>query len=140
MLPRLREGRGPADDEPRGVRRKLLNQTDFTIEKTQKRDDGTRHQVYDGVTLTPRGEELLASGPTADEGDGQQSAMGGPRKRKDRVVDLAGEYLDEDSGVSHDMLVGLAVGEGMTPDQAEAAIAKARNMADLAGTEEYYPT
>jgi putative DNA primase/helicase len=119
--------------------RQFLNQIDMTVEKKRKRINGSRQQVYEGISFTSRGEQLL-QGDVGDEGDVSQSSMGGPRGRAATVVQLADEHADGDGGVSHDMLVGLAVGQGMTPDQAEAAIQKARNQGDLAGTDEYYPT
>jgi putative DNA primase/helicase len=113
--------------------RELLNQIDYTVEKKRKRIDGTRQQVYDGVELTSRGEQLLASGVDEEKVDSAQSSMGGgPQGRAGRIVELCDQQAGGDEpAVPHDLLVGMAMGEGMDRETAEAAIAKAKNQGDL---------
>ena len=123
--------------------RQLLSLTDYAIEKKQKRVDGARMQVYTGVQFTSRGRQL-ANGERDDGGDAEgQSSFGGPQGRAQSVVELCREHrVDGDDGVSHEMLVGLALAQGMSRKQAEHAIQKARNQGDLAGPEDgpYLPT
>jgi putative DNA primase/helicase len=115
--------------------RKLLNQTDVAMEKKQKRLDGVRRQVYDGVSLTARGEQLLEG--DAESSETGQESLAGPRARAERVVDLCESLADEmDEQVSHDMLVGSAAADGMALGKAEHAIEKAREQGDLMGTAE----
>lgn len=123
--------------------KKLLSLTDFTIEKTQKRQAGHRMHVYEGVELTDRGEKY-ASGEAnePDQEDHGQSALGGPEGRADKVIQLCDDHASGDGGVAHGILVGLAMGEGMDRDTAEQAIQRARNHGDLmeSGDGEYFPT
>jgi len=124
--------------------RQFLNQVDYTVEKKQKRVDGSRSRVYDGVAFTSRGEQLLQDDESGDGSDGQQSSMGGgPQGRAARVVELCDEQAGGDSpGVPHDLLVGLAMGEGWDRETAEQAIAKAKNQGELYqhSGDEYLPT
>ncbi|MEF8821956.1 MAG: phage/plasmid primase, P4 family, partial [Halovenus sp.] len=123
--------------------RKLLAQTDFTIEKKQKRVDGGRARVYEGVEFTSRGQQLAAEGAGGDGAEGEgQSSFGGPQGRVETIVGLCNQHDDEEDGVGHDVLVGLAMGQGMDRDAAERAIQKARNQGDIAGPEggSYLPT
>lgn len=123
------EGLPPMSREAFG--RKLLSQTDYTVEKKQKRVDGRRRQVYEGVVFTARGRQLAAGEVPADEDvDPNQSAFGGPQGRAEKIVELAIEHAGDD-GVPHDMLVGLAVGQGMPKEGAEKAIQKASNQGDI---------
>lgn len=122
--------------------KKLLSLTDYQIEKKQKRIDGRRQSVYQGITFTGRGLEL-ANGDYSDDEDGQQdqSSFGGPQGRVSRIVRLADEHKPENGGVSEEMLIGLGVGEGMDRERAESAIQKARNQGDLMDSDNgLYPT
>lgn len=130
------EGLPPISRETFG--RKLLNQTDYTIEKKQKRIDGTRDQVYQGVTFTSRGKQL-ATGDTGEDTHEQQDRLGGPQGRADRLYRMVNEHGGDDA-VSHDMLLGMAVVEGMTRDQAEAAIEKATEQGKLTRADGGYVT
>jgi DNA replicative helicase MCM subunit Mcm2 (Cdc46/Mcm family) len=105
------------------------------MEKKQKRLDGVRRQVYDGVSLTARGEQLL-EGDAGGSETGQDS-LAGPRARAERVVELCQSLTDEmDGQVSHDMLVGSAAADGIAVGKAEHAIEKATEQGDLIGTAE----
>lgn len=131
------EGLPPISRESFG--RQLLNQTDYTIEKKQKRFDGVREQVYQGVSFTSRGRQL-ANGGAEEESHEQQDRLGGPQGRADRLYGIATQHC-EDGPVSHDMLVGMAIGQGMSHEQAEAAIEKAKKGGQLMNHEEgYLPT
>lgn len=110
--------------------KKLLSQTDFPIDNKQRRVDGARRQVYDGVVFTNRARDLLGSGTEEETHDRQQSGFGGAQGSASTVIELCDHHANG-SGVPHDMLVGLAVAEGMGREKAEGAIQKARNQGDL---------
>jgi P4 family phage/plasmid primase-like protien len=124
--------------------RKLINESDMAIESCQKRVDGQRKHVYENIQFTSRGEQLLQDDSDAHT-DGKQDSFNSRRARADRVVrlcvDIKNEHMD-DGNVSHELLVGAAVQDGMQIDEAEGAIEKARREGDLAGTEEsgYLPS
>jgi hypothetical protein len=123
--------------------KQFLNQVEYTVEKKRKRIDGARQQVYEGVAFTSRGEQLLDGDEESDTDSRQSSMGGGPQGRAARIVELCDQHAGgDDPGVSHDMLLGLAVGDGMDPGQAEQAIAKAKNQGDLYhhSGDEYLPT
>lgn len=111
--------------------KKIQNIQSFTIERKQKRVDGPRVPVYSGVGLTSRGKQLATEGGGSHDEDSQQSGIGGPQSRAKRAIELCGEHFDGDDAVSHDMLVGLLMGDGLEADQAEGAIQKALNQGDL---------
>ena len=118
--------------------RKLINESDMAIESSQKRIDGQHTHVYENIEFTSRGKQLLENDPGTHT-DSKQDSLGSPRARANRVVrlcfDIKDEHLDE-GNVSHELLIGAAVQDGMQIEQAEAAIEKARRQGDLAGTEE----
>jgi len=120
--------------------KELLSLTDYTIEKKRKRVDGRRTGVYENIVFTSRGEDLaVGGGPAAEEEDSGQSSFGGPQGRAQRVVQLCRENAD-DGAVPEQLLVGLAVGDGMNRDEAERAIQKAQNQGDLQGQDDLLPT
>jgi len=118
--------------------RKIINQSDMAVEGVQKRVNGQRKHVYENIEFTSRGKQLLEDDPDTHT-DSRQDSLGSRRARADRVVrlclDIKDEHMD-DGNVSHELLVGAAVQDGMQIDEAAAAIEKARREGDLAGTEE----
>lgn len=117
---------------------KLINQTEMTIESTQRRVNGQRVHVYDGVQFTDRGRQLAENGVGGASEDGDmQSSFGGPQGRAQTIVRLAREHVPEEGdGLQPAELIGLAMGKGMDRETAQHALQKARNQGDLAGPDD----
>lgn len=108
---------------------KLLNIGDIPIEDGQRRQNGQRVRVYDGVELSPRGREVLGLDTPDDE---QQSDLddGGPAGRADQMLAVVRDLETDDSGVTKAMAVGRA-STRMSMDLAGQAWDKLKERGDI---------
>jgi putative DNA primase/helicase len=105
---------------------KLMNIKDFDIDSGQRRDGPSRVTVYQNVQLSSRGRQVLGLDSPDDD---QQSQMGSTRERADTLVRFCREMAD--GGAIHkERLIGRCLAE-MNPEQAEAALQRAKDQGDV---------
>lgn len=113
--------------------RKVLNETDYNIEKGQRRIDGTRKTVYNGVSFTGRGEELLGE---EERREAEQTRVsGGPRERRERVL----EWIRLEEGAEpadYTSLLAKAQKADLSRDQLDYAIEQLRERGEITVPEE----
>ncbi len=109
---------------------KLLNISDFSIESSQRRVNGTKKTVYNGVKLSPRGREVLGLDAPSDE---EQADLedGGPEGRADDMLQVVRELETEESGVKKGMAVGRATAGTMGMKHAQNAWDKLKERGDI---------
>lgn len=112
--------------------RKLLNETDVDISKAQRRVNGTRKHVYDGVAFTSRAEELLNA---EEEREAEQTQIeGGPKGRRERVLKWI-RHTEMDP-VDYSKLLANAQKAGMSKDQLEKAIRQLKEKGEITEPED----
>lgn len=108
---------------------RITNMKDFPIESGQRRVEGGRPRVYEGVRLSSRGRQVLGMDEPDDE-DQRGLDDGGPEGRADTMLEIIRELESEDSGASEPMALGKAMNY-MSQDAAERAIEKLRSQGDI---------
>ncbi len=110
--------------------KRLMGLRDFRIQGSQKRVDGQRRHVYEGVTLTPRGRQLAGVDAPADENQAQMEHEEDPRKV---VVDTINRMVEENDGepVPKNGVVWAAVGNDLAKSRAEHELEKLMEQGDV---------
>ncbi len=103
---------------------KLLNLRDYPIEDGRKRINGTRERVYQGVTLTSRGRQVLGLDEDTDNEDITET-----QSHVQEIKEIVRE-LDEGDGVKQGMILGRA-SSSMGMSAAENAIEKAKKVGKI---------
>jgi putative DNA primase/helicase len=108
---------------------KVLNVADFPIEGGQRRMDGRRMRVYNGIELSSRGRQVLGLDEVSDDDD-QSGLDGGVQKWAADVVRIVREMQPDEGGVAEAMIIGRATSE-MQMEHAKQGIERARKQGDL---------
>jgi hypothetical protein len=122
--------------------RKILNETDIAIEKSQKRINGGRQHVYTGVELTSRAQQLLDDDDQAAKMQGLPTDDGGPRGREEQVYQTIQQHAGDSGKIAEGRLFALCSQSGMEIGKIEHAIQSLKDRGDIVEdpSREYYTT
>jgi len=99
---------------------RLLALRDYTIESKQRRVDGGKPRVYEGVRLSPLGRQLAGLDDNDDEGQSTTDEITDTRKV---VLDQLRTMIEEDDDdVGRNALAWACTGDGVRKGQAEHTI------------------
>jgi len=112
---------------------RLLSLRDFPIESTQRRVDGRRRRVYNGISLSSRGEQLLVD-DAKDDGAKRQGRVGDDYAQAEPLVLERARTIVDDTGepIERDKLAYTFMGnDDVTIDEAKHAIGKLEQKGEL---------